>query len=202
MQFNQFPLTVPSAPLFLLNLPGHVPCLICLIEASLSCLGERGGGLHGDRLLTCTGTKVPWAGKQLPLPLSSSRLHCLSSAFLFFLSDGLFISSPEALCTPLFIYASGDGNGLPRRIEGWKWGELRLCVHGRVCLHSHAGTACALYRGASCFKFEFPYVGTAFKYHCIYASKYIILTPCQYPLCWWRSNENKPSYLVIPTLTH
>lgn len=58
---------------------------------------------------------------------------------LFFLSLALtlclFNPSPGALHTPLFIYVSGDGNGLPPREEGWRGGELCTWMRGFVCVY-------------------------------------------------------------------
>lgn len=71
-----------------------------------------------------------------PPPPPPSFLLCLSTTVLLFLCLALtlrlFHPSPGALHTPLFIYASGGGNGLPPREEGWKWGEQ--CVHMDVCV--------------------------------------------------------------------
>lgn len=69
-----------------------------------------------------------------PSSFSCSFLLRLSTTILFFLSLALTLSlfhpSPGALYTPLFIYVSGDGNGLPPREEGWEGGELWVCAHG------------------------------------------------------------------------
>lgn len=78
----------------------------------------------------------PWAGKQLQPPPRSFLSFCPP---LFFLSLALtlclFHPSPGALHTPLFIYVSGDGNGLPPREEGWEGGELCTWMRGFVCVY-------------------------------------------------------------------
>lgn len=91
------------------------------------------------------------------LLLSCSFLLCLSTTVLFFLSLTLtlclFHPSPGALYTPLFIYVSGDGNGLPPREEGWEGGELWVRAHGcgvfgrvRTCRHIVYTVCVVMYR--------------------------------------------------------